>query len=268
MAVCVEGTVPKQARRFLVDFAWAQDYEADISLHFNPRFDEDVIVLHTYKGQEWENQEVHQMPLQKDENFKIVFVVNQAEYQIMINGNFFCTYKHRLPPQMVQVIRISGDLDLHFLNVTGEAIMEKRTLPYYHPVPGGLHPGMSVYVQGIAPKQPKRFRVDFAWARESEADISLHFNPRFDGDVIVLHTYKGQEWENQEVYEMPLQKGKKFKIVFMVNQAEYQIMINGNFFCTYKHRLPPQMVQVIRISGDLDLHFLNVTGEAIMEKRD
>lgn len=47
-----------------------------------------------------------------------------ALQQIFVNGNPFCNYSHRFPPQRVQIIRIDGDLELQSLNVTAGPNME------------------------------------------------------------------------------------------------------------------------------------------------
>ncbi|ETE61360.1 Galectin-4, partial [Ophiophagus hannah] len=119
------------------------------------------------------------------------------------------------------------------------------TLPYHQPVPGGLHPGMSVYVQGTVPKHTKRFRVNFACGQHEGGDIPFHFNPRFDGkDKTVLNTFQCGKWGNEEIHKMPFQKGEHFEIIFIVKDIGYQILVNRNPFCSYGHRMPPQSVQI------------------------
>ncbi|KAG8143586.1 hypothetical protein E2320_000810 [Naja naja] len=101
-----------------------------------------------------------------------------------------------------------------------------QTLPYHQPVPGGLHPGMSVYVQGTVPKHTKRFRVNFACGQHEGGDIPFHFNPRFDGkDKTVLNTFQSGRWGNEEIHKMPFQKGEHFEIIFIVNDVGYQGMM-------------------------------------------
>ncbi|XP_067317094.1 LOW QUALITY PROTEIN: galectin-4 [Anolis sagrei] len=138
-------------------------------------------------------------------------------------------------------------------------------LPYNQPVPGGLRPGMSIYVQGKVPHHTKRFRVNFACAPHEGADIALHFNPRFDGkDKVVLNTFHGGKWGKEEHQSMPLHKDQHFEIVFIVNNSGYQILVNRNPFCNYNHRIPPERVQVVSADGDLELQSVTVLGGGMM----
>ncbi|KAF7242319.1 Galectin-4 [Varanus komodoensis] len=138
-------------------------------------------------------------------------------------------------------------------------------LPYSMPVPGGLRPGMSVYVQGMVPHHTKRFRVNFSCGGHEGADIALHFNPRFDGkDKIVLNSFRGGSWGKEQIQSMPLRKGHPFEVVFIVNNDGYQILVDRNPFCTFEHRIPPEHVQVLNADGDLELQSLNLMGGAMM----
>uniref|UniRef100_A0A8D2Q5Q8 Galectin n=1 Tax=Varanus komodoensis TaxID=61221 RepID=A0A8D2Q5Q8_VARKO len=133
------------------------------------------------------------------------------------------------------------------------------------PVPGGLRPGMSVYVQGMVPHHTKRFRVNFSCGGHEGADIALHFNPRFDGkDKIVLNSFRGGSWGKEQIQSMPLRKGHPFEVVFIVNNDGYQILVDRNPFCTFEHRIPPEHVQVLNADGDLELQSLNLMGGAMM----
>ncbi|XP_034294023.1 galectin-4 [Pantherophis guttatus] len=143
------------------------------------------------------------------------------------------------------------------------------TLPYHQPVPGGLRPGMSVYVQGTVPKHTKRFRVNFACGQHEGVDIPFHFNPRFDGrDKTVLNTFQSGRWGHEEIHKMPFRKGEHFEIIFIINDVGYQILVNRNPFCTYGHRMPPQSVQVVSADGDLELQSLTVMGGQMMGNMD
>ncbi|XP_029141691.1 galectin-4-like [Protobothrops mucrosquamatus] len=152
-----------------------------------------------------------------------------------------------------------------FFPAPGYMPVYNPTLPYHQPVPGGLHPGMSVYVQGKVPKHTKRFRVNFASGQHEGADIPFHFNPRFDGkDRTVLNTFQCGRWGNEELHKMPFRKGEHFEIIFVVNDVGYQVLVDRNPFCSYGHRLPPQSVQVVSADGDLELESLTVMGGSTM----
>ncbi|XP_039219416.1 uncharacterized protein LOC120317141 isoform X1 [Crotalus tigris] len=268
MSVYMQGLVPEDSNRtwvnFQVDFACGQHNGADVPLHFRSHINAETVGLNTFQAGRWRKEDTHTHPFQKGEHFEVIFMVNDFGYQVLANGTFFCNYRHRIPPQNVQVIRIDGDLELQSLTVIGGPVM---TLPYHHSVPGGLHAGMSVYVQGKVPKRANSFKVDFACGKFLEAHILLHFNPRFGQESVVLNTlrYWSGGWGKEEKHKNPFQKGEHFEIIFIVDEAKYQILVNGNPFCNYKHRIPPEFVNFINFPENLELQSLTVMGGQILE---
>ncbi|XP_045148850.1 galectin-4 [Echinops telfairi] len=135
------------------------------------------------------------------------------------------------------------------------------TLPYLQPIPGGLCGGMSIYIQGVANEHMKRFFVNFM-VGDSGQDIALHFNPRFDGwDKVVFNTKQGDQWGSEEKKRnMPFSKGAPFELVFMVMAEHYKVVVNGNPFYEYGHRIPLQMVTHLEVDGDVQLQSINFIG--------
>ncbi|KAM4825697.1 galectin-4 [Thomomys bottae] len=136
------------------------------------------------------------------------------------------------------------------------------TLPYNQPIPGGLSSGMSVYIQGVAKENMRRFHVNFLVGQDPGADIAFHFNPRFDGwDKVVFNTKQGGHWGSEEKKRsMPFSKGSHFELVFMVLDQHYKVVVNGTPFYEYSHRLPLQMVTHLQVDGDLELQSINFLG--------
>ncbi|KAF7473188.1 Hypothetical predicted protein [Marmota monax] len=136
------------------------------------------------------------------------------------------------------------------------------TLPYNQPIPGGLSIGMSIYIQGVADEKMKRFQVNFAVGQDPGADIAFHFNPRFDGwDKVVFNSQQGGRWGNEErKRSMPFSKGAPFELVFMIMAEHYKVVVNGNPFYEFGHRLPLQMVTHLQVNGDLHLQSINFLG--------
>ncbi|XP_049642614.1 galectin-4-like isoform X2 [Suncus etruscus] len=136
------------------------------------------------------------------------------------------------------------------------------TLPYNSPIPGGLNVGMSIYIQGMANENMRRFQVNFAMGPEPEGDIAFHFNPRFDGwDKVVFNSRNSGNWGSEErKLKMPFTKGEHFEMVVMVLQEHYKVTVNGNPFYEFKHRVPPQMVTHLQVDGDLVLQSINFIG--------
>ncbi|KAM5207698.1 galectin-4 isoform 2-T2 [Hipposideros larvatus] len=136
------------------------------------------------------------------------------------------------------------------------------TLPYNKPIPGGLSVGMSIYIQGVASEHMKRFSVNFMVGQGSGSDIAFHFNPRFDGwDKVVFNAQQGGQWGKEEkIRSMPFHKGNPFELVFMVMAEHYKVVVNGNPFYEFGHRIPLQMVTHLQVDGDLELQSINFIG--------
>ncbi|KAG8143580.1 hypothetical protein E2320_000808 [Naja naja] len=265
MAVYVKGRVPKVSNRFRVDFAFAKHEGADLAFHFNPRFDLNELVIDTFESGRWGKAERHKNPFRKGKPFELIFIVTEAGYQILVNRDLMYVFRHRIPPQSVHFIEVSGDLELHSLNMMAAPVIENVALPYYETVPGGLHPGMAVYVKGRVPKVSNRFKVDFAVAKHEGADLAFHFNPRFDLNELVIDTFESGKWKKQEKYQNPFRKGEHFKVIFIVTEAGYQILVNRDLMYVFRHRIPPQSVHFIEVSGDLELHSLNMMAAPVTE---
>uniref|UniRef100_A0A8C9KZ02 Galectin n=1 Tax=Phocoena sinus TaxID=42100 RepID=A0A8C9KZ02_PHOSS len=136
------------------------------------------------------------------------------------------------------------------------------TLPYHRPIPGSLRVGMSIYIQGVASEHMKRFFVNFEVGQGPEADVAFHFNPRFDGwDKVVLNTRHNGNWGKEEKKRsMPFSKGAAFELVFMVLAEHYKVVVNGDPFYEFGHRIPLQMVTHLHVDGDLQLQSINFIG--------
>ncbi|XP_074075116.1 galectin-4 [Macrotis lagotis] len=136
------------------------------------------------------------------------------------------------------------------------------TLPYKKEIPGGLRSGMSIYIQGAASDNMKRFFVNFVVGSRPGSDIAFHFNPRFDGwDKVVFNSMQGGNWGSEEKKRsMPFRKGTAFELVFMVLDEHYKVIINGSPFYEYGHRIPVQMVTHLEVDGDLELQSINFLG--------
>ncbi|XP_068934697.1 galectin-4 isoform X2 [Petaurus breviceps papuanus] len=146
-----------------------------------------------------------------------------------------------------------------FMPAPGYHPFYNPTLPYKRDIPGGLRPGMSIYIQGVASSHMKRFSVNFVLPG---GDIAFHFNPRFDGwDKVVFNAMQGGQWGDEERKKtMPFRKGAPFELVFMVTDQHYKVVVNGSPFYEFGHRIPLQMVTHLQVDGDLELQSINFFG--------
>lgn len=91
---------------------------------------------------------------------------------------------------------------------------------------------------------------------ESEVrDVPLHFNPRFDTNVIVQNTMRNGKWDKCEERdsEMVLQPGLEFVMKIVCENEGYRIYVHGKEYCFYKHRISPESIYQLVIVGKLTI---------------
>ncbi|KAK3531652.1 hypothetical protein QTP70_025967 [Hemibagrus guttatus] len=113
--ISIQGAVNPQASRFSINLL----YRNGIAFHFNPRFDENVVVRNTKTMEAWGSEErFGGMPFHKGQNFQIIISCNPHHYNVFVNGNQVCTYNHRFTRLgEIDVLEVTGDLSLTAVNV-------------------------------------------------------------------------------------------------------------------------------------------------------
>ncbi|KAK1331384.1 hypothetical protein QTO34_009338 [Cnephaeus nilssonii] len=128
-------------------------------------------------------------------------------------------------------------------------------VPFSGTIQGGLQDGLQITVNGTALHAcGTRFAVNFQTGF-SDNDIAFHFNPRFEGSgYVVCNTKQKGRWgEEERKMHMPFQMGIPFEIRFLVQSSGFQVMVNGNFFTNYTHRVPFHRVDNISVNGAVGL---------------
>nr|XP_033793534.1 LOW QUALITY PROTEIN: galectin-8 [Geotrypetes seraphini] len=124
-------------------------------------------------------------------------------------------------------------------------------IPYIGTIHGGLNPGEIVVIHGTVSRDADRFQVDFQCGSSitPRADVAFHFNPRFKGSgQIVCNTLQDEKWGWEEItYKMPFEKGKQFKITFLILSDKFQVCLNDKHILLYKHRINLERVNTLAI---------------------
>ncbi|XP_018417001.1 PREDICTED: galectin-8-like [Nanorana parkeri] len=127
--VTIQGQVHSHAKRCAIDFV---SFNNDIAFHFNPRFDECVIVCNTMQSHSWGAEErKNHMPFQRNAFFDISIAVVGHAFQVTANGQFLLEYRHRMSYQNIQSIKVSGDVSLSCVT--------------FHPSPAEMTPAPPPY---------------------------------------------------------------------------------------------------------------------------
>lgn len=141
-------------------------------------------------------------------------------------------------------------------------------IPYTGTIISGLLPGELVVIQGSVPDDSDRFQVDFQCGSSTKprADVAFHFNPRFKrSGSIICNTLEKEKWGWEEItYQMPFQKGKLFKIVFMVLKDKFQVSVNEKHLLLYNHRINLERIDTLGIYGKVQIQtiqFVSNNGE-------
>ncbi|CAH1641944.1 unnamed protein product [Spodoptera littoralis] len=124
-------------------------------------------------------------------------------------------------------------------------------------IPGGMFPGCIVKFKGSTPHAAKRFGIDFQYNK----DIAFHFNPRFTDSFIVRNHYISGVWGNEETSGgLPLTRGSPFEIVFVCHYDRFKVMLNGEHFTDFIHRVPFHRITHIDVGQDVIIDEIDFEG--------
>ncbi|KAL5008483.1 hypothetical protein ScPMuIL_014064 [Solemya velum] len=259
-SIVLKGRSTKKAEGFAINLEYESkaDKKKDIAFHFNPRFNEKCIVRNTMVNKNWGTEERGGgFPLQKEVPFVITIHVNSKHFKVLVNGRHFCDYKHRVSLNLVNVVSVSLGIGIDLLRFDGFSGSPSQSMT----IPGPLVDGRSIVLKGRSPEYLERFAIDLLC--ESKGDIAFHFNPRFNEKCIVRNTKVNNNWGTEERGGcFPLQKEVPFEIVIQVNANHFTVLVNGQHFCTYKHRVPINLVNIVAVSDGINIDQFRFDGFA------
>ncbi|XP_048046459.1 galectin-8 isoform X2 [Megalobrama amblycephala] len=144
-------------------------------------------------------------------------------------------------------------------------------VPFTEIIPGGLHPGEMIVIQGCVHNDADRFQFDLTCgcSTKPRADVAFHFNPRFSSSPqIVCNTLQRENWGREENLNlMPFKKGASFETIILVLCDVFKVAVNGVHILEYEHRIPLEMVDTFSVSGKVELHAIGfIPDSAIFSK--
>ncbi|XP_045692900.1 galectin-9-like isoform X2 [Phyllostomus hastatus] len=290
LQITVTGTVHQSsATRFVVNFQTGFS-DQDIAFHFNPRFEEGgYVVCNTKQKGSWGTEERKmQMPFQRGNPFQLCFLVQSKEFQVMVNGNFFTQYSHRVPFHKVDAISVTGAVKLTNISFQPSGFWQASAapmtqtvihtmqsapgqmlsnpvippvmypsptypIPYFTAIPGGMYPSKSITVSGTVLPSAERFHINL----RSGSDIAFHLNPRFNENAVVRNTQINGSWGPEErglPQAMPFSRGQGFLVWIMCESHCFKVAVNGQHLFDYYHRLKNlPFINNLEVGGDLQL---------------
>ena len=222
-----------------------------IPFHFNVRFDEKRIIINDKNHGEWGKEQKPKMAFKQGEDFDLRIRAHNDKFEITVDGKHVCDFEHRQPLGSVNHVYIDGPVMLFSVVWGGKYY----PVPYEAQLQGGIGSGRKLFVSGV-PEKADSFAINLI---TSSGDIALHFNPRFKDKKVVRNSKQGGEWQNEEREGgFPFKKDIAFDLLFVNEPYAFQIFVNNERFCTFAHRMDPNMVTGIEVSGELDLQGVHV----------
>jgi hypothetical protein len=240
--------------RFDVNLA---NRRGDILLHFNPRFNDNVVVLNSAPSGSWGAEDRKPLTFGRGQPFTLIIMVTEHGFKIAINNQHFADYPHRLPFNAADLVTVKGDVNLTYVHVypgMGGQHGQPWRFAKETPVPMNVFPGRVITIAGRVENNASRFEINLLSGNHQGADVAFHFNPRFDQREAVRNSCQGGDWGAEEKSGgFPLQPGQHFEIQIVCFPEHYQVNCNGQPWYTYRHRVPYQQVQALQVKGDVQI---------------
>ncbi|XP_066520850.1 galectin-9-like [Hoplias malabaricus] len=108
--ISIQGVVNPQPHRFSFNLR----HRSGVAFHYNPRFDENLVVCNTLTGERWGSEERQRaMPFHKGQPFQVIISCNPHHYNVFVNGKQTQTYQHRYTKlDDIDILEICGDVSL------------------------------------------------------------------------------------------------------------------------------------------------------------
>ncbi|KAH9509310.1 Galectin-4 [Bulinus truncatus] len=277
--ILVVGKTLPDAKSFSINLCAGPNFDHDVALHYNPRFDQNKVVKNDKQGGKWGKEEVDgTLPVGKDQNFEFRIKVTQQGFQILVNNTQVCTFNHRMPVERANHLYLNGDIAVFFIQFTNGQLASFQpppagfnyqpptfapftaypapapqigapiinpAVPFTTAIPGGLHPGKLIYISGIPNANAQRFSINLASGNSESHDYGLHFDVRFsygsDKNIVVRTHKKGGTWgpEEKETPFFPFAPNANFDLMILVEPNCFKVAVNNAHFLEFKHRIQP-----------------------------
>ncbi|XP_013784107.1 galectin-6-like isoform X1 [Limulus polyphemus] len=277
----IRGKIPSNGEGFAVNIQCGSGKADDIIFHLNPRFTEGLIVCNTLCDDTWaDEQREAKMPFTAEKAFELFICVGKDGFHTWVNGKHLSKFDHRLEMKKACTLYIEGDVNVKDVWINSAPIhlppdfgddtpRDLQTSPFQRfvlptgpvasRIPYGLVPGSVVVVSGFCDKDPSRFYINLQCDNSDEADIMLHYNPRWDdpeGEVVVQNSRDEGSWgeEVRTIEKFPFFRNSHFDIQIFCQDDKYRIAVNGVSQVDFPHRLGLSRVDHILVNGDVFIH--------------
>jgi hypothetical protein len=229
----------------------------DIPFYFSIDFGKKQVIINDKKNNEFGKEQkvcgglFSKMLFHAGESFDLRVRAYNDKFEIRVDGKHVCDFEHRQPITSIQHLFIDGPLSLQLISLAGQ----NYAVPYETQLTGGLKPGRKLFISGV-PVKSDQFTINLM---TSNKDIALHFNARFGEKKVVRNSQQKGEWQNEEKEgKFPFTKEVLFDLTFDNEPYSIQVFVNKERFCSFAHRLDPNSIVGLQVSGDIDLQQVHV----------
>ncbi|XP_049993809.1 galectin-12 isoform X3 [Alexandromys fortis] len=248
--IMLQGVVPLHARRFQVDFQCGCSLHPrpDIAFHFNPRFYtvKPHVICNTLQGGVWQ-KEVRWpgVTLQRGASFLVLFLFENEEVKVSVNGQHFLHYRYRLPLSRVDTLGIYGDIlvkAVGFLNI--------NEVPCSRTLPRGLWPGQVIVVRGLVLQEPKDFTLSL---RDGATRVPVTLRASFTDRTLAWVS----SWGRKKLISAPFlfYPQRFFEVLLLCQEGGLKLALNGQGLgATSLDQKALEQLRELRISGSVHLY--------------
>ncbi|KAI4893641.1 hypothetical protein NFI96_001089 [Prochilodus magdalenae] len=296
--ITIHGQPTTYADRFSINFYKGDD----IAFHFNPRFNEEVIVRNSRTGDVWQNEEreLSFFPFTPGKPFEIKIFCTYSEFRVEVDDYHLLNFSHRMNDLWnLTTFVIGGNIVLK--HVTGllyditstkwlrqrwsmdkdNMLLMKRIysppespeagfiprVPYVKVLPDGLKDQTFITIHGQPTTSGDRFSINFY----KGDDIAFHFNPRFNEEVIVRNSKSGGVWQNEEkeLSFFPFKPGKPFEITIICTSSKFSVKVDNYHLLNFSHRMKDiENLTTLVIDGNIILKHVAIGLSTVYSTQD
>uniref|UniRef100_A0A7E4VY80 Galectin n=1 Tax=Panagrellus redivivus TaxID=6233 RepID=A0A7E4VY80_PANRE len=225
---------------------WTQQYahgNGFVTARINDQWDDLSSVLHTGL-------------FAVNKPFKIAIRVLEDSYEIYKDGVKFGNFAHRAGFDIVDHIEIVGDVEINSIRVVGRHFL----IPFKTKI-HGTHLMLNDRIR-VEARTFSYFYVNILNAKEDIAfQLFVDFNAKAMTRNSLINGTWGQEESGGQWYFQP--QGYIF-VLEIVNEDEHlSLMVNGDAFATFKHRVPNPKEDYIffEVTNDIDIYSFEVCSD-------
>ncbi|XP_031625378.1 galectin-9-like [Contarinia nasturtii] len=142
-------------------------------------------------------------------------------------------------------------------------------VPFLYSIPGSLHHGSKIEIAGQM-LDSERFRVDLKTGSHvpdnvddnTDDDVNFHLSVRPLYGISRNHMTEDGWGEEEHDDECPIAHGAEFKMVILVEEDKFKVVINDLDFCDFQHRMPLSLAKFLYINGEVKIHYIKIENVA------